>query len=226
MKMTSENNLNKALRESASGEFLHIPTREAEIAYTFSSEFLRKMDKLTKSERSKFWRMTSTAPKKLAAIAASLLLIFLTACSIPSVRASVITFFKETYESFVLFFTGDAGTARILEQYALSSIPEGFSEIEAIEDDTFCIHIYRNDNGDEIILSQSITSDYSIYVDKEQGEITNIVISEVDVSILDSPENNCKGAIWLEDGYAFELTVYGDYDLDFIVQLVLAVERQ
>lgn len=224
--MTSENNFNKALREAASYEFSNIPLREGEIPYTFSSEFLNKMGKLTKAEKRRFWRMTSTLPKKLAVIAASLLIVTLAACSIPSVRAAVTTFFRDTYDSFVHFFTDDTGTGQILTQYVLADIPDGFSKAESIENDTFCIHVYRNDADDEIVLSQSIISDYSIYLDNEQSEITDVVISGMDVSILDSPENNCKGAIWLEDGYAFELTVYGDYDLDFIVQLVLAVERQ
>ena len=223
--MTYENNFNKALREAASYEFSNIPLRECEIPYTFSNEFLNKMGKLTKTEKRRFWRMTSTLPRKLAVIAASLLIVTLAACSIPSVRTAVTTFFRDTYDSFVHFFTDDTGTGQILTQYVLADIPDGFSEAESIEDDTFCIHVYINDADNEIVLSQSITSDYSIYLDNEQSEITDVVISGMDVSILDSPENNCKAAIWLADGYAFELTVYGDYDLDFIVQLVLAVER-
>ena len=224
--MMTENNLSIALREVVSSEFSNIPMNEDEIHYTFSNRFLNKMDKLTKAEKSRFWRMTNTAPRRVAVVLASLLIIILTACSIPPVRAAVATFFQETYDNFVLFFTDDVGTEMISEQYILSDVPEGFSEKEVIESDTRCTHIYQNIAGDEIILSQSITADYAVYVDNEQGEISNITISGMDVSIYDSPENHCKVAIWLNGGYAFDLTVYGNYDLDFIIRLVEAVQRQ
>lgn len=95
--MKAENNFNRALREAVSGELSDAILHEAKIPHTFSDGFLRKMDKLTKAEKSRFWRMTSTVPKRFAVIMASLLIITLTACSIPSVRAAVVGFIKETY---------------------------------------------------------------------------------------------------------------------------------
>ena len=86
--------------------------------------------------------------------------------------------------------------------------------------------MYQNDARDKIILSQSITADYAVFIDNEHGEISNVTIQEMDVSIYDSAETNCRTAIWLKDGYAFKLTVYGDYDLELIIQLVSSVERQ
>ena len=112
-----ENSFNRALREVISGEFSNIPLHEAEIPHTFSNGFLRKMDKLTKAEKNRFWRMTSTAPKRFAVIMASLLIITLTACSIPSVRAAVVGFIKETYDNCVRLFTGDVGSNKISDQY-------------------------------------------------------------------------------------------------------------
>ena len=68
----AENSFNRALREVVSGEFSNIPLRDEEILHTFSNVFLRKMDKLTKAEKRRFWRMTSTVPKRIAVIMASL----------------------------------------------------------------------------------------------------------------------------------------------------------
>lgn len=95
----AENKLKTALREVVSTEFAEIPRNEREINHSFSDDFLRRMDKLTHAQRSRFWRMTNTVPKRVAAVAAAFLLIALTACSIPSVRAAATKFIRETFDS-------------------------------------------------------------------------------------------------------------------------------
>ena len=89
-----DNALNAALREVVSRDFADIPQHENEIAYEFSDGFTRKMDKLTKAEKSRFWRMTNTVSKRAAAVVIAIMLITLTACSIPTVRAAVVDFIK------------------------------------------------------------------------------------------------------------------------------------
>lgn len=224
--MMIENNFKMALREGVSREFSNIPMHESEISYVFSDNFLCKMDKLTRQGQNRFWRMTNTVSKRAAVIFASILIALLTACSFPPVRAAVTNFFQETYDNCIRFFTGNVGTEQISEHYFLIDIPEGFSEIETTENDACYIHMYQNDARDKIILSQSIAADYAVFIDNEHGEISNVTIQGMDVSIYDSAETNCRTAIWLKDGYAFELTVYGDYDLELIIQLVSSVERQ
>ena len=222
--MMVENSFNKALREVISGEFSNIPLHEAEIPHTFSNGFLRKMDKLTKAEKNRFWRMTSTAPKRFAVIMASLLIITLTACSIPPVRAAVVGFIKETYDNCIRLFTGEAGSKRISEHYVIAELPYGFTEINWTETDPMYITHYQNVEGDEIILTQSITDQFSLHMDNEHGTISEINLSGMNITIYES--DNCIVAVWLQDRYAFDLTVYGDYDMDFIIKLVGAVKRQ
>lgn len=203
--MMLENNSKMALREGVSRKFSNIPMRESEISYVFSDNFLCKMDKLTRQGQNRFWRMTNTVSKRAAVIFASILIALLTACSFPPVRAAVTNFFQETYDNCIRFFTRDVGTEQISEPYFLIDIPEGFSEIETTENDACYIHMYQNDARDKIILSQSIAADYAVFIDNEHGEISNVTIQGMDVSIYDSAETNCRTAIWLKDGYAFEL---------------------
>lgn len=220
----AENSFNRALREVISGEFSNIPLREVEIPHTFSNGFLRKMDKLTKAEKSTVWRMTSTAPKRIAVIMASLMVILLTACSIPSVRAAVVSFMQETHDTFVRFFTGDTGTNQIIEQYFIDikDLPDGFTEIDVIENAASFVHVYQNNDGDKIILSQSISTDYEIDIDNEHGKLYEIDISGMNVSVYES--DDCMVAVWLQAQYAFDLTVYGDYDMDFMMHLIEGVQ--
>ena len=102
--------LNAALREVVSREFADIPQQENKIDYAFSDDFMRRMDKLTKAEKSRFWRMTNTIPKRVAAVFVAIMLIALTACSIPTVRAAVVDFIKETYDNCIRLFTGETGS--------------------------------------------------------------------------------------------------------------------
>lgn len=222
--MTAENNFNKALRETVSGEFSNIPLCEGEIRHTFSNGFLRKMDKLKKAEKNRFWRMTSTAPKRAAVIMASLLLITLIAYSRPLVRAAVVNFIKETYDNCIRLLMKEEGVNKISDRYDLMELPNGFTEISRTENDARCITSFQNENGDQIILTQSITEDYTIFLDNENGNLSEINLSGMNVSIYES--DDCMVAVWLQDQYAFHLTVYGDYDIDFMIKLIGAVQRQ
>lgn len=216
--------LNAALREVVSREFADIPQQENKIDYAFSDDFMRRMDKLTKAEKSRFWRMTNTIPKRVAAVFVAIMLIALTACSIPTVRAAVVDFIKETYDNCIRLFTGETGSKKISAHYVLTDLPDGFEEISTTETGTRNIVSYQNANGDQIILTQSITEDYAIFLDNENGYLSEINLSGMKVSVYES--DDCMVAIWLQDQYAFHLTIYGDYDMDFIIKQVGAVKRQ
>lgn len=217
----AENNFNRALREVVSGEFSNISLHETEIPHTFSNGFLRKMDKFTKAEKNSIWRMTSTAQKRIAVIMVSLLLILLTTCSILSVRAAVVDFIKETYDNFIRLFTDEVGSNIISVQYGLTELPDGFTEISRKESNARCIVRYQNAKGDQIILTQSIAEDYTVFLDNENGELSEINLSGINVSVYES--DDCMAAVWLQDQYAFHLTVYGDYDVDFMIRLLETV---
>lgn len=216
--------LNAALREVVSREFADIPQQENKIDYAFSDDFMCRMDKLTKAEKSRFWRMTNTIPKRVAAVFVAIMLIALTACSIPTVRAAVVDFIKETYDNCIRLFTGETGSKKISAHYVLTDLPDGFEEISTTETGTRNIVSYQNANGDQIILTQSITEDYAIFLDNENGDLSEINLSGMKVSVYES--DDCMVAIWLQDQYAFHLTIYGDYDMDFIIKQVGAVKRQ
>ena len=216
--------LNAALREVVSREFADIPQQENKIDYAFSDDFMRRMDKLTKAEKSRFWRMTNTIPKRVAAVFVAIMLIALTACSIPTVRAAVVDFIKETYDNCIRLFTGETGSKKISAHYVLTDLPDGFEEISTTETGTRNIVSYQNANGDQIILTQSITEDYAIFLDNENGDLSEINLSGMKVSVYES--DDCMVAIWLQDQYAFHLTIDGDYDMDFIIKQVGAVKRQ
>lgn len=220
----TDNALKTALREAVSREFEDIPQSESEIDYSFSDAFTRKMNKLTKAEQSRLWRMTNTVPKRAAAILFALTLITLTACSIPTVRAAVVGFIKETYHNCIHLFTGEAKSKGIVQHYALTELPSGFIEIAKRESEASCFTHYQNMNGDDIFLTQSITNHLSIHMDSEHGIISEMNLSGINITIYES--DNCIIAVWLQDGYAFDLTIRGNCDTDLIVRLIESIQLQ
>lgn len=220
----AENKLKTALREVVSAEFAEIPGNEREINHSFSDDFLRRMDKLTHAQQSRFWRMTNTVPRRVAAVAAAFLLIALTACSIPSVRAAATKFIRETFDSYVYFFTEKSERRQITEYYRLTELPDGYAEEIVVKNDSCCISFYQNEAGDRIIFAQSVTEDFAIDVDNENGKHSQIDLSGTDVSIYESA--GVMVAVWLHDQYAFSLTVYGDCGIDLMIKLIDSVQRQ
>ena len=179
----TDNLLKTALREAASREFAGMPQSDGDITYTFSPRFTRRMNRLTKAEKSWLWRMTSTASKRAAAAGIAMILIALTACSIPAIREPVAAFFKGTYENCVRFFTGNAGADRIAERYTLTELPDGFEAVYTVDNDASFTVVYRNEDGEEIILSQSVGADYWIDIDTQHGTLTEIDLSGVTDSL-------------------------------------------
>lgn len=57
-----------AFREVVSSEFAHIPTDESSIDFTFSEKFMKRMDKLIKSQRKPYWNFISTVSRRAAVI--------------------------------------------------------------------------------------------------------------------------------------------------------------
>lgn len=168
--------------------------------------------------------MTCTAPRRVAVILVSLLVVTLTACSFPSVRAAATKFIQETYENCVRFFTEDSSCEQISEHYQISELPDGFVEESVIEDAARYTVVYQNDVGNRIVFSQSITDDYWIDIDSENGKLYERNVSDMDVSIYESED--CIVAIWLHEQYAFNITCYGGIDLDQIIMLISSVHLQ
>lgn len=83
--------------------------------------------------------------------------------------------------------------------------------------------VYRNEDGEEIILSQSVGVDYWIDIDTQHGTLTEIDLSGVTVTLYEA--DGCMVALWQQDGYAFDLTIYGGLDRERVLRLVNSVRH-
>ena len=228
MSMT-RSEFNETFRSVISEEFADIPP-ESEIQYEFSKEFLDKMQKLingteddTHKAQKKQW--SSVAIKKIVALAAALIVLFAGIMSVGAVREPVVNFIFKTYEGFKrVLFSGDSLT-EIDHVYAFAEVPEGFVETQRISNKEMNLVRYENgETGAVIVISQSITTDYSFSLDSENGEIKTFDTNGKEVKIYCAESQTLYSAFWVEDTYIMELTYSGETDTDELLRLINTIK--
>lgn len=228
MSMT-RSEFNEMFRVVISEEFADIPP-ESEIQYEFSKEFLDKMQKLingteddTHKEQKK--HRSSVAIKRIVALAAALIVLFAGIMSVGAVREPVVNFIVKTYEGFKrVLFSGDS-LAEIDHVYAFTEVPEGFVETQRISNKEMNLVRYENrETGAVIKISQSITTEYSISLDSENGEIKTFDTNGKEVKIYCAESETLYSAFWVEDKYSMELIYSGETDTDELLRLINTIK--
>lgn len=228
MSMT-RSEFNETFRSVISEEFADIPP-ESEIQYEFSKEFLDKMQKLingTEDDTHKAQKKhrSSVAIKRIVALAAALIVLFAGIMSVGAVREPVVNFIVKTYEGFKrVLFSGDSLT-EIDHVYAFAEVPEGFVETQRISNKEMNLVRYENgETGAVIVMSQSITTDYSFSLDSENGEIKTFDTNGKEVKIYCAESQTLYSAFWVEDTYIKELTYSGETDTSELLRLINTIK--
>lgn len=228
MSMT-RSEFNETFRSVISEEFADIPP-ESEIQYEFSKEFLDKMQKLingTEDDTHKAQKKhrSSVAIKRIVALAAALIVLFAGIMSVGAVREPVVNFIVKTYEGFKrVLFSGDSLT-EIDHVYAFAEVPEGFVETQRISNKEMNLVRYENGETDAVIvISQSITTNYSFSLDSENGEIKTFDTNGKEVKIYCAESQTLYSAFWVEDTYIMELTYSGETDTDELLRLINTIK--
>ncbi len=228
MSMT-RSEFNETFRSVISEEFADIPP-ESEIQYEFSKEFLDKMQKLingteddTHKAQKKQW--SSVAIKRIVALAAALIVLFAGIMSVGAVREPVVNFIVKTYEGFKrVLFSGDSLT-EIDHVYAFAEVPEGFVETQRISNKEMNLVRYENGETDAVIvISQSITTNYSFSLDSENGEIRAFNVDGKEIKIYCAKSQTLYSAFWVEDTYIMELTYSGETDTSELLRLINTIK--
>lgn len=228
-----------AFREVVSREYYNIPNNEYDINISFSENFEKKMRKLIKSQKTIYWRFINSSAKKVAVIFLVCTVFLTSAMSVRAIREPVVEFFKEVYDTFVsYFFEGDtidelpyensheslnASSTEISDEVSSESnlslqIPEGFTQIDVLEDENMISEVYSNDNGDIIEFVKMITSDTRLTFDTEHMESKTIFISNTKVDIYQG--DGIMHAVWIEKSTLMLITCSGDIELSDLENMV------
>ncbi len=213
----------EAFRQVISSEFSHIPKNEDEIDFVFSERFNKRMAKLINSQKKAYYHLINTAAKRVAIIIVLILTMFTAAFSVKAIREPIIKFVKQIYETFVCYsYDGDT-TEKIIKEYSLTQVPDGFNSTNITRDDYSVVIIYKNETEDTIVFSQLITeSNSGLFFDNENGSVFVETINGLEVEFKEWYQN--KTAIWTNDGYVFSIDCIGDISFDEIKQMIISIK--
>lgn len=193
-----------AFREVVSSEFAHIPTDESSIDFTFSEKFMKRMDKLIKSQRKPYWNFISTVSRRAAVIIVAIITLVTAAFSVKAIREPIIKFIKQVYESFT-HYSFDGDTVEIItKEYTITQMLDGYEQFDKLTSENTIATTYKNKLGDTIIFTQ-MTTEYSIgyFVDNESGEQYTETVDDIEIEFKEWYDT--KTAIWANDGYVFSI---------------------
>ncbi len=217
----SRTDFKNAFREVVSSEFAHIPSDESSIDFAFSEHFNKRMEKLIRSQKKVYYNFFNTAYKRVAIICVVLLTMLYTACSVKTIREPIVNFFTEVHESYTrYFFEGDT-SSQIEKEVFITKLPDGFVQSDKIESDLAITTVYVN-NDSTIKFTQQSTSNASHSFDNENGTLTRVNISNLNIDIYES--ENIKHAVWTDSGCFFKLTCIGDISIDSITMMIKSVQ--
>lgn len=212
----------EAFREVISAEFCDVPHNESDIAYDFSPDFKKRMQKLIKSEKSALWHLFNTRFKKAAVIFIVFSILFTTACSVKSIREPIVNFFVEIYEKFTHFIFEGELKNEIETEYSPSYLPKGFSKISTSKEATMIITTYGNEAGQIIEFSQIITDDIDLFFDVEKGNINELSINGITAEIYKSED--FTQAAWTCDSYVITISCFGSFSDEDIYKIIESVK--
>lgn len=218
----SRSDFNNALREAVSSEFTDIPADESSINYTFSERFIKKMDKLIRSQKKVYYNFINTVSKRVAIICLVVVMLFTTACSVKAIREPIVNFITEVYETFTrYFFDGDTAES-VTKEFSIETLPEGFKQTDYTSNDIRITKTFENGDGDILKLSQTITEDTEYNLDAEHGSTEKMIVSGKEVYIINTDE--VTQAVWIEDTYMLRITYYGTISIDELTVIIESVK--
>ena len=214
--------LKNAFREAASYEFREVPRDDSQIQHEFSPEFEQKIKKLIRKEKKFFWHFVNTASKRVAVIAAVLVMLLTTACSVEAIREPIVQFLIEVYETFTEYTFEGEKTDTISKEYQISTVPKGFTQTSYTKDDTGITTTYENEHGDLIRFAQLVTDDTNLSIDVEKGETTIIDVSGREVYLYKM--DNLIYSMWIEDTYLLEVVCRGSFTEQDVIDIIENIE--
>ena len=218
MSMTREE-FKRAFTEVASMEFADIPTDESEIDFTFSQEFLRKMDNLIALQQDGVWRFLNMMRRHIAVIAIIILGVTVSACGINQVITHL---YDNVYEEMREEFYAGVTATEIAYVYEITELPDGFEITSITKNDGHKATEYKDGNGNIIRFLQDATEGVKMHIQGERIEKTSMTIRNLDVVIFEN--NDLIGAMWIEDGYFMEILYYGCEEIEEVVGLVDTIQ--
>lgn len=206
---SGKNKLLEAMRVSEKSYCDQFVPAEGEIRY--SEEYLRDMERILKQSRKPLHRYFNTIGKRIAGIAAAILILFGCSMTVSAVREPVMNFFVNIYDKFVEIVFGEDSITKtpdvIDSVYTLGVVPDGYA-IDKINNQTVYVYtVWKNDSGDRIVLFQGILRN-ALTLDAEESDYTIFERNGRRIAFIE--KNEYKAFYWNSEKYEFRLIIPND----------------
>ncbi len=178
-----------------------------------SKDFERKMDKLIKSERSVYHRLTLTKARRAIAIATVIAVLLASAMSVSAIREKIFSFFVSRGNQIDVteYDTEQASYPTELErQLKPDYLPEGYSlEDSSFEDNSAYLLYTKGD--DYLTIEQFVKSEYKSATDGEYKTEKKLTEDGTEFIVRTSDDGSVM-LVFDKDGYVFELVGFESED--------------
>lgn len=223
-KTTGRKVLEEALRGCCSTYCDQYPRYEGEI--DLGNDYENYMDNLIKRSKKPFQRYFNTAGRRIAGLAAAMLIAFGCSMTVKAVREPVVEFFANIYEKFVEIIFGEDDIAKapdtIETVYTLGFIPNGYEMDRFFIDRDMTNMTWINKNGDSLVLSQGIL-DGSFIMDREESSYH--IIERNNKKIAYSEKYGRKCFLWNSEEYEFSLTMSSNISEEEALALIDSLKK-
>ena len=192
----------------------------------FSLRFKRKMNQLVKKTNHPVrYLWTQRVASFILVLFVGFMIIFTIS---PTVRASVIGWIREHYESYIEYFFNDHLTAipESKEEYNICSLPDGFIVNQCVDLEAFHWVVYTNEKGNRINFYYSKDPEAgNIMVKEEDSTIIETRVHNYEADIyLPADSNNAISIIWYNTDINTMFYISAVCDVDTIVQMAESIE--
>ncbi|MEE3428841.1 MAG: DUF4367 domain-containing protein [Ruminococcus sp.] len=178
-----------------------------------SESFIKKMDKLIKSQSNYFYKATRTKARKVAAILVAAIVLTASAMSVTAIRESILGFFiSHTSEVDVIEYNNENPESypkTLNEHFTPSYIPEGY-KLEDETSDSTSRELYYVKGENYIDFEQFTKAEYSSASDSEFSAPEKVTDNGMEY-IMRTDEDMIM-LVWEDKGYVFEMTGFVDKD--------------
>lgn len=192
--------------------------------HEFSESFERDMKRLVSQRKKPYFRMINTVGKRVACVAAVLLIgTFTTVMNVEAARSAIAEFFIGVYEKFSTFISSDDDEApeKIEQLYEITCGLDGFVVNWEVADDLVYNVTYLNEPY-IVDFKQSVKSEYDTNWNTEDTSIETIMIDEYEaVYFLDN--HNYHHLVWNAEDYVFSVST--NVGKDELIEMSKSVQK-
>lgn len=224
--MISEEMLKKAAAEADQAIRDSLPAPE-ECVHEFSELFQKRMCRIfRRAKHPVLYRLL----KQAACIVFAVIIAGSSWLAVDTeARAAFFAWVREHCEAFVEYrFIGDAPAESEIEEYELSWLPTGFSEISRLEADGNSVIVYQDLSDNIIQFSYSQGDDsISLFVQDEHSEIQNVQVGNVIAEFYRSNDPDSANVLtWASEDGDMMFCITSTFSKDTMVKLAEGVQKK